>query len=322
MTKRLFSILLLMTLALDAFPQSNADQSRQIRLLALDAYGRVISGLKPENLLIKSGREKPGVSKMMFEENEPVAVAILINDRTFPDAAAYVALRFAQNANSSNEYCVIASNETAEVLANWQRAGSSLTSTLKQIAEAGKKKDRSVLFDAVALGLKKLAESSLKKKAVLIFGNGYDLDSKTKIGTLKELLRASDAVVNAVSITFDPGWRILPRDEVLEKITEPTGGRVLQVYLDSGIETVFPRPGAGNNPPLSETRQKPASLIRNPDEYLSDISEQLAHYIEKTYLVEFLSAANPDKLDVQISLRDTSGNRLRTTARFRVVTGR
>ncbi len=306
----------LLVLAAVALSQAPGGRKQRVRLLVSDKNG-YLSDLKPENIKAKSGNERPVVERLESEENEPAAVAILINDRIFSDADELIASKFVQESNPSNEYCVIASNSKAEVLLDWNGDRAALASTFRRFAEIENNRARSVVFDALALAVQKLSESRLKKKVIQVFGFGYDSYSKTKFSAVKDLLRNSDVLVDGIAVTDDVEWYSQPRDEKLDKITEMTGGHLWIVHIDS--RRMYSGTTATGKWEPPEIRQKPPALVRDPRESLAEFAKQLADATRLTYLLELSPVRSPEKLDLDVEIRNAKGDKRTVYYRYRIL---
>ncbi|MBK8812498.1 MAG: hypothetical protein IPN69_17450 [Acidobacteria bacterium] len=319
MIKRYISMLVFSAVAAVVLPMSVEGQKLEVRLLAFDNFGRVLSGLKPENFRVKAGKDRPSITRLEFEENEPIAVAFVVNNRIFGEAEAYLAVNYIRKANPANDYCVISSNEKAEVVSAWKSDRSAIESQLQRIAGTEDKKSRSVVFDAASLAIEKLAESPLRKKVMMIFGTGYDISSKTKLSAVKEMLRNSDVTVFGIDITSRPEWTTPVRDENIDAMTELTGGVQRTIVLDSGLMFDMQKTTPGGTLPELPARQKPASLIGDPKQLLDESAQRLVLETKMTYRIELSSVSSPKKVDFEIELRDLKGKKLPIKARFRLL---
>lgn len=319
--KILYLLAVIAAFSTNVFAQKDDSKSKFVRLLVFDDYGRYISGLKPENITLRENKETKEISRLLFEENEPVAVLVLIDGGYFPAIAAKTALQFIQKANSANDYCIIRYNQNTELLADWKSNDDEIVASLKNIADSKSKAKDFVPFDAISLGLEKLQQSPLRKKVLMILGSSYDTKSKVSFENLKDSIKNSDTIIYAVKVTMQSDYSsILIRDEKFEKLAELSGGKLFDLYLDSGRMALAPRSEIGNGfPARTEVIQKPSSMIRNPEKNISELCDVLVTNIEKTYLVAYPrnSLTDKAKIEIKINLQDDKGKKIKTETRVK-----
>lgn len=317
--KSIYIFIIVAIFSLTIFAQNDNSELNFVRLSVFDDEGRNVSGLKPEHFILKEGKETKKISQLLFEENEPVAISILIDDSYFPVAAAKTALQFIQKANSANDYCIISFNQNTELLADWKSDDDKIVSSLNKIAGSKVKTKDFVPFDAVAFGLEKLEQSALKKKVLLIFGTSYDTKSKISFKNLKDAVKNSDSIIYAVKFYISHGYSVPARDEKFEKITEMSSGGLFDFYIDSGMQESFSRPEFGNAPPRYEVSPKPALMRQNLEKAISDFCDMLVLNVEKTYLIAYEQKAPSDggKLEIKISIQDDKGKKIKSNTRVK-----
>jgi hypothetical protein len=313
-------LVLISFFSFNIFAQDAISKSNYLRLSIFDAAGRPVTGLKSENFILSDGKTPLKVAQLTAEDDEPTAISIVIDEGNFPGVAAMLALRFIQKANSSNDYCIIGTDQNAQLLADWKSADDRLIASLNKIAGTKAKSKNSAVFDAVAFGLEKLRQSTLKKKVLLFFGSSGDLKSKTSFAKLKDSAENSDAIIYAVNFYMMPDYSsVSVSDEKLEKLTDVGGGRTFDFYLDSGTQMSLNSAGIGSDPLRREIVQKPSAMVRNPERDASDFSEMLAAYVQKTYLLAYESnAANGDgKIEVKVNFQDDQGKKVKLKTRLK-----
>ncbi len=317
--KSLYVFTIIVACSLIIFAQNDNSNLNFVRVSVFDEYGRYFTGLKPENIVLKEGKETKQVLQLQSEETEPVAVAILIDDDYYPVSSAKTALQFIQKANSANDYSIISYNKTAELLADWKSGDDKIVASLNKIAASKIKTRESVTFDAIALGLEKLKQSALKKNVLLIFGSFYDTKSKTTFDNLKSLVESSDSIIYGVKFYESDGGYIPSRDKNFEKITEISGGRYFDFYLDSGKQVTYRQPDIGIGSPIRDVTPKPSAMLQNLEKEISAFCEMLIGNVEITYLLSYeqKSANSHEKLEIKVNLLNDKGKKIDLKTRFK-----
>jgi VWFA-related protein len=142
------------------------------------------------------------------------------------------AREFAYEIYEGDQVMIIGYDQNAEIIADWTDDAKKIEAALPEFRKRGEPH----LYDALAAvmndALGPFAGRSHKRVIVLI-GDGLDRGSKTKFDSIyKELLR-EDITVYALQIPDRTGGALrrdmLKPNQVIQKLTEDTGGRVLAV---------------------------------------------------------------------------------------------
>jgi VWFA-related protein len=99
------------------------------------------------------------------------------------------------------------------------------------------------LYDAVYLASNELLRNEVGRKVLILLTDGEDQGSNVKIETALEAAQKSDVINYAVNIVDRPFYGIrsigFSGDSVLRKLSEDTGGRVLQVNKTKDTAAAF-----------------------------------------------------------------------------------
>ena len=307
MMKPLFLVIFLV-FSLESFAQISSE-TNYLRFSAFNNDGEVISELKPDMVTLKTNGEIRKVKELVSEKDEPAAVAILLRAGSFAPIRATMALKYIQKANSKNDYCIIDISTEAKVIADWKSTDDKLVSSLNKVAASKTKPEDGIVFDATALALKKLQESPLKKKVLLIMDIFYSDISRRELLQLIDLVKESDAIIYGVKIILD-SYSNYDRDENIEKISDSSGGRVYFLYIESGMEYAFPSNPIGR---IIESERRPKIVKRSIENESQKFAEMLVIRIETTYLLAYESQPNDksEKIKVIAETTDKKGKKIK-----------
>ena len=99
------------------------------------------------------------------------------------------------------------------------------------------------LYDAVYLASNELLRNEVGRKVLILLTDGEDQGSKVKLETALEATQKSDVINYAVNIVDRPFYGIrsmgFSGDSVLRKLSDDTGGRVIQVNKSKDTAAAF-----------------------------------------------------------------------------------
>lgn len=164
----------------------------------------------------------------------PARIVLLVDNsqtlRTDVPKLAQVAREFAYEIYEGDQMIVVGFDEHAEIISDWTDDAKAVEASLTGL----RKKGQPYLFDAltavVSEALRPLA-GSVRKRVIVLIGDGLDRGSKTKFKDALAELQNSDITVYAMQIPDRTGGafhRDQPKpSDVVRQIAEGTGGRVL-----------------------------------------------------------------------------------------------
>jgi VWFA-related protein len=164
----------------------------------------------------------------------PARIVLLVDNsqtlRTDVPKLAQVAREFAYEIYEGDQMLVVGYDEHAEIISDWTDDPKVVEASLSGL----RKKGQPYLFDALTAvtseALRPLA-GSVRKRVIVLIGDGLDRGSRTKFKDALAELQNSDITVYAMQIPDRTGGafhRDQPKpSEVVRQIGEGTGGRVL-----------------------------------------------------------------------------------------------
>jgi VWFA-related protein len=164
----------------------------------------------------------------------PARIVLLVDNsqtlRTDVPKLAQVAREFAYEIYEGDQMLVVGYDEHAEIISDWTDDPKVIEASLTGL----RKKGQPYLFDALTAvigeALRPLT-GSVRKRVIVLIGDGLDRGSKTKFKDALAELQNSDITVYTMQIPDRTGGafhRDQPKpSEVVRQIAEGTGGRVL-----------------------------------------------------------------------------------------------
>jgi Ca-activated chloride channel family protein len=193
------------------------------------------------------------------EEQVPLSVGIIFDvSGSMADkivAARNAAVLFFKMGSPSDEYFLIEFGEKPKLAQDWTTDISKLQNRLIFTVPEG----RTALYDAVYLGLEKLQTAHNARKALLLISDGGDNHSRYKATDVQAFVREQDVQVYAIGLededvysyiydSLDPVSRAWlpaptylpanPGHEVIQGLTDPTGGRAFFIKSTDTLEEV------------------------------------------------------------------------------------
>lgn len=170
-----------------------------------DARGQIVAGLTVDDFrVLDNGRLQPIV---LFRGGDmPVTVGLIVDHSQsmrgkLPAVNAAIAA-FAHSGRTEDELFVIGFNDYARMQP--LPGGALFTgdpTALAAALNAGTPGGRTALYDAVALGLQHLTAGHAHRKALIVVTDGGDNASELTYGRVRDLARASDAVIYGIGLT-------------------------------------------------------------------------------------------------------------------------
>jgi Ca-activated chloride channel homolog len=197
-----------------------------------DSKNRVLTGLNASAFRVFEGKTEQQVLHLSTDD-QPLTIGIVFDSSwsMAPKLAqARAAVReFVKAANPEDEFFLVNFNTHAELSVPFTRDPGEITAKLENIEAHGK----AALIDGVYLGLHSLRNAHYARKALLIFSDGGDNDSRYSAVDLRKVIRESDAWVYAIGI-YSGASATLPEEErggpnLLDDIAGQSGGRQISV---------------------------------------------------------------------------------------------
>jgi Ca-activated chloride channel family protein len=200
-----------------------------------DERGRFVSGLSKADFEVFEDQVKQEISHFS-NADAPVSVAVIFDlsgsmSEKKLERAREALRRFIQTSHERDEYALVGFNEQPQLLLDQTCDGDALLQRLRGMRAGG----HTALYDAVALGLERVAKGFYPKRAIVIISDGEDNRSRVTFDQLRKMLRESDAIIYAVGI----GGYELPRqtgEANLKQLAEASGGRA---FFPKGAEEMY-----------------------------------------------------------------------------------
>jgi Ca-activated chloride channel homolog len=150
-------------------------------------------------------------------------------------------VEFFKTANPQDEFFMITFSDTPELLSDFTRSIEDIQGKLVYAVPKG----QTALVDAIYLGLEKMHQAKNTKKALLVISDGGDNHSRYTEDEVRSLVKEADVQIYSIGI-FDP---IAPTPEeirgpeMLQDISEATGGRLFRVDTVNDVEDVATKIG-------------------------------------------------------------------------------
>ena len=101
------------------------------------------------------------------------------------------------------------------------------------------------LYDAVYLAAREVLKNEVGRKVLILLTDGEDQGSKVKLETALEAAQKSDVIIYSVEISdrafYRRGGMSYSGDSVLRRLSEETGGRVIQAKNQNDTSVAFQR---------------------------------------------------------------------------------
>jgi Ca-activated chloride channel family protein len=215
-----------------------------VTLTVTDLYGRYVSGLSKNAFSVYDNNQEQEIT-FFSDSDAPVSVGIVFDVSGSMSGEKIIKARkalsrFIATSHPSDEYFLIAFNTRAQLLMDRTRDGEAVLDKLTLVQPH----NNTALYDAVYLGIEKVARGSHQKRALLIISDGQDNASRYNFGEVRRLMKESDVVTYAVGILSpgDVGSSLgMQGQAFLDEITGVTGGRAFYPQTDVEMDEIFER---------------------------------------------------------------------------------
>ncbi|HEY6120172.1 MAG TPA: VWA domain-containing protein, partial [Pyrinomonadaceae bacterium] len=179
--------------------------------------------------------DKPQEIRHFYIEDSPISVGLLLDVsrsmRSKIEIEKDSVREFFNNANPEDDYFAITFASRPKLLSNPAQSIGTLESRLGDVDPNG----NTALLDAVSMGIAMLRTARYRRKALLIFSDGGDNNSRYRLNDIKSLVQESDVTVYAIGIADEFNLPLLKsldekaRKHCLDEITHASGGRTIMV---------------------------------------------------------------------------------------------
>lgn len=257
-----------------------------LRVSVVDRRAGFVSGLPREAFVV---REDGRPQSIQFFENEdtPVTAGLIIDNsgsmQTRRDAVIAAGVAFADSSHPSDELFTLNFNERV-----WPGLppGQPFTTDhadLKRALDRTTARGQTALFDAIAQGLRQLAEGHRSRHVLVVVSDGGDNASRTRFSEVLDTALRNDVVIYAIGI-YDSNDRDA-KPGLLRQLASATGG-----------EAFFPQANSEVTPLL----------------------ERIARDIRSSYTVGYVPAAGTESRgvrSVRVDVQSPDGRKLAVRAR-------
>jgi Ca-activated chloride channel family protein len=257
-----------------------------------DALGHTVTGLAADDFRVFDNGRLQRI-RLFRSGDVPVTVGLIVDHSQsmagkLPAVNAAIAA-FARSGRTDDELFVVGFNDRARM--EPLPGGKPFTSDPGELAvalDAGRPAGMTALYDAVALGLRQLAAGRSERKALIVVTDGGDNASELEYGQVRDLARASHAVIYGIGLTGALTQEENPR--ILERLCRDSGGAA---HFPSGTADI------------------------------ADVVEQVARDLRSQYTIGFAPAAAGTRpayrtIKVTVVSPDGTRHRVRTRAGYTV----
>ena len=172
-----------------------------VTVTVTDGSGRFVSGLQQSDFVVYEDDQQVEITHFTAER-VPVSLGIVLDTsgsmagRKMDAARAAVRRLLVDLLGPQDEFFLYRFDNTPHLVEGWTHDRSRMSSALQRMHPEG----GTALYDAVAKALPLLKSGRHRKKALLVISDGIDTSSDTRLQTLKQLIRESEALVYAIGI--------------------------------------------------------------------------------------------------------------------------
>ena len=166
-----------------------------------DSHGRYIPNLSENDFIVEEDGKPQHISHFSQDRNVPVSVGILLDTSGSMDRKIRTAVdavdRFVQRIHQDDEFFLMTFSGRPVLRQDFTNDREKLSDSLRRIIPTG----GTTLYDAMAEGVRKIADSSHAKRAILLITDGQDTASVSRLEDVLERIRISDLVIYPIGIS-------------------------------------------------------------------------------------------------------------------------
>ena len=205
-----------------------------------DAKGQYVAGLDKSAFAVFDDQAPQEIS-FFSDEDVPVSVGVVFDVSGSMRGAKLLQARealsrFIHTSHERDEYFLLSFDSHVYDLLDKTRDADAVLAKFTYVQPHG----NTALYDAVYLGIDKLARGVYPKRVILLISDGEDNDSRYTFSELRRGLQESGVVVYAVGI----GMNYLPHatgEATLRKLASASGGRAFFPGSASEMDEAFER---------------------------------------------------------------------------------
>lgn len=195
-----------------------------LNVTVTDRRGLHISGLDKSAFTILDDKVPQEIS-FFSDEDAPASIGIVfdvsgsMSGQKIERARAALAT-FIQTSHPMDEFVLTSFNSRAQLVLDRTRDAEALLAKFTDVQPHG----NTALYDAVYLGLERLARGTYPKRAIILISDGEDNDSRYTFNELRRSLQESGVVVHSIGISMNY-LRHATGEATLRKLASASGGR-------------------------------------------------------------------------------------------------
>jgi Ca-activated chloride channel family protein len=209
-----------------------------------DPMNRLVTGLEKENFTLLDNGEKQAIQHFSSDD-APISLGVIFDMSGSMsnkiERAREAVIEFFKTANPEDEFFLIAFNDKPMLVSDFTSSVDQLQERLAFTVPKG----RTALLDAIYLGMAKMREAKLQRKALLIISDGGDNRSRYTENELKSMVKEADVQIFAIGL-FDQNPRSDEErygPQLLSEVTDVTGGRTITVTNPNEMRDVATKIG-------------------------------------------------------------------------------
>ena len=205
-----------------------------------DTRGRHVEGLSKGDFTVLDNKTPQEIT-FFGDADEPASVAVVFDTSGSMsegkiERAKEALARFIRTSHPQDEFYLISFNSSAQVLLERTRDADAVAEKLTYVEPHGD----TALYDAVYLGLERLARGAHRRRVLLLLSDGEDNRSRYSFGEVRRGLEESDVVIYGVGIGTGYSRGSTGR-ETLEKLSATSGGRAFFPDGAAEMDVAFER---------------------------------------------------------------------------------
>ena len=205
-----------------------------------DRKGQYVSGLDKSAFAVFDD-QAPQVISFFSDEDVPVSVSVVFDVSGSMRGSKILQARealshFIQTSHERDEYFLLSFDSRVYNLLEKTRDADAVLAKFTYVQPHG----NTALYDAVYLGIDKLAQGAYRKRVILLISDGEDNSSRYTFKELRRALQESGVVVYSIGI----GVSYLPHatgEETLKRLASITGGNAFFPTSAAKMNEVFER---------------------------------------------------------------------------------
>lgn len=191
-----------------------------VRVTVTDPLNRYVIGLERNHFQVFEDKVEQSITHFSNDKS-PISVGLILDTSgSMGDnilSARTSVVRFLQQRDEQDEYFLITFNERSTLVQDFTGRSENIQNQISIANPKGK----TALYDAIYLGLEKIAGARNEKKALIVITDGEDNSSRYTFSEVKEFVKESDAQIYVIGQRGDLGYG----RGIISEIVKLTGGR-------------------------------------------------------------------------------------------------